>query len=250
MLFLGLTLLLALVAAALLMFNQEKWFGPTAQAPKMLKIGVLGTMSDPAASWGLVCQRCAQVTADMYNEHGGVVVDGEKYSIKLYAEDDRMDPKASIAAAERLALQEGIKYIIGPNVDDTTLSILPVIEAAGTMNISYGFGSAIYSRPNGNSILGMVATEQSASIVFRYLKTQMAVHTVAFLSLDTKNALNQLAASKKLARDVGLSVLSSPGFDVSEELYAPGAANINDLLKWILRWSPKTGQCAKLWVTP
>ena len=46
------TAALALVLAA----------GP-AQAAGTLKIGVLGVMSGPAASWGLVNRYCAEVTA-------------------------------------------------------------------------------------------------------------------------------------------------------------------------------------------
>ena len=34
---------------------------------KVLKIGVLGTMSGPAASWGLVNKYAAEATAQMYS---------------------------------------------------------------------------------------------------------------------------------------------------------------------------------------
>lgn len=42
-----------------------------ARAENVLKIGVLGVMSGPAASWGLVNRYCAEATAQMYNEKGG-----------------------------------------------------------------------------------------------------------------------------------------------------------------------------------
>ena len=57
------------------------------QAPaaggKVLKIGVLGVMRGPAASWGLVNKYCAEATAQMYNEQGGVEIGGEKYKIEI-----------------------------------------------------------------------------------------------------------------------------------------------------------------------
>ena len=40
----------------------------------MLKIGVLGVMRGPAASWGLVNRYCAETTAEIYNEQGGVEI--------------------------------------------------------------------------------------------------------------------------------------------------------------------------------
>ena len=38
---------------------------------KVLKIGVLGVMSGPAASWGLVNRYCAETSAQLINEQGG-----------------------------------------------------------------------------------------------------------------------------------------------------------------------------------
>src|SRR5256885_7291624 len=102
---------------------------------KVLKIGVLGVMSGPAASWGLVNRYCTEATAQLINEQGGWEIGGEKYRIEVVSIDDRNDPKVSVAGAERLAYQEGIKYIIGPNVDTTAAAVVPVIEKAGAINI-------------------------------------------------------------------------------------------------------------------
>jgi branched-chain amino acid transport system substrate-binding protein len=54
--------------------------GPAA-AEGVLKVGVLGVMSGPAASWGLTNRYCAEATANMYNAKGGVDIGGEKYKI-------------------------------------------------------------------------------------------------------------------------------------------------------------------------
>ena len=43
-----------------------------ATAEETLKIGVLGVMSGPAASWGLTNKYCAEATANMYNAKGGI----------------------------------------------------------------------------------------------------------------------------------------------------------------------------------
>ena len=99
---------------------------PTAAA-ETLTIGVLGVMSGPAASWGLVNKYCAEVTAKMYNADGGVDIGGTKYQVEIVAIDDKNDPKLSVSGAEKL-VDQGIKYIIGPNVDTTAQSIRPVVE--------------------------------------------------------------------------------------------------------------------------
>src|ERR671916_93543 len=65
---------------------------PAAGSEKVLKIGVLGVMRGPAASWGLVNRYSAETTAEMYNEQGGVDIGGEKYRIEIVSIDDQLDP--------------------------------------------------------------------------------------------------------------------------------------------------------------
>ena len=95
------------------------WGPGTAAAEETLKIGVLGVMSGPAASWGLTNKYCAEATANMYNAKGGVEIGGEKYKIEIVPIDDKNDPKLTVSGAERLTQQDGIRYIIGPNIDTT-----------------------------------------------------------------------------------------------------------------------------------
>jgi branched-chain amino acid transport system substrate-binding protein len=44
----------------------------------ILKIGVLGTMSGAAASWGLTIKYSAEAIAEIYNNEGGIEIDGKK----------------------------------------------------------------------------------------------------------------------------------------------------------------------------
>ena len=114
--------------------------GPNvAGAEQVLKVGVLGVMSGSAASWGLTNKYCAEATANMYNAQGGVDIGGEKYKIEIVPIDDKNDPKLTVSGAERLTQQEGIKYIIGPNVDTTAASVRPVAENNGAIYFPYAF---------------------------------------------------------------------------------------------------------------
>src|SRR5262245_59037811 len=89
-------------AGAALAQNQAPAAGAAAAGEKVLKIGVLGVMRGPAASWGLVNKYCAETTAEMYNEKGGAEIGGEKYKIEIVSIDDQLDPKLAIAGAEQM----------------------------------------------------------------------------------------------------------------------------------------------------
>ena len=181
---------------------------PATAANKELKIGVLGVMSGPAASWGLVNRYCAEVTALMVNEAGGIDIGGEKYDIKIVSIDDKNDPKVAVSGAERLAYEEGIKYIIGPNIDTTAAAIVPVIEKAGAMNIPYAFSKDLYTAPRGNSVLGMIASYQAGPVIYKHLMQEKGVKSVAFVARNESDSLNQRSEGAAAARDLGLDVLA------------------------------------------
>jgi branched-chain amino acid transport system substrate-binding protein len=198
----------------------------------VLKIGVLGVMSGPAASWGLVNRYSAEATAQMYNEQGGVEIDGEKYQIQIVSIDDKNDPKLAVSGAERLIHQEGIKYIIGPNVDTTAASIVPVVEAGGAINFPYAFSKQLYTPPHGNSVLGMIASYQAAPIIYSYLQKEQGAQTVSFIARNESDPLNQRDEGVAAAQALGLQVISS------EDTYEPGTTDFFPVMSKVVGEDP------------
>jgi len=197
-----------------------------------LKIGVLGVMSGPAASWGLVNKYSAEATAEMYNEQGGVEIDGEKYQIEVASIDDKNDPKLAASGAERLIHQEDIKYIIGPNVDITAASIVPVIEAGGAMSFPYSFTRDLYSPPRENMVLGMIASYQAGPIIYKYLMENEGVDSIAFIALNAPDALNQRDDGLAAAKELGLEIVSA------EDTYEPGTTDFFPVVSKVVADEP------------
>jgi branched-chain amino acid transport system substrate-binding protein len=203
-----------------------------AAAEGVLKVGVLGVMSGPAASWGLVNKYSAEATAQMYNEQGGVEIDGEKYTIEIVSVDDKNDPKLAVSGAERLTQQEGINYIIGPNVDTTAASVVPVVEKNGAINIPYAFSKQLYTPPRENSILGMIASYQAGPIIYKYLMEERGVNTVAFLARNESDPLNQRDEGVAAAKDLGLEIVSS------DDTYEPGTTDFFPVMSKVVGGNP------------
>jgi branched-chain amino acid transport system substrate-binding protein len=206
--------------------------GPAAAQENVLKIGVLGVMSGPAASWGLVNRYSAEATAQMYNEQGGVEIDGDQYQIEIVSIDDKNDPKLAVSGAERLIHQEGINYIIGPNVDTTAASIVPVVEAGAAINFPYAFSRQLYSPPRSNSILGMIASYQAAPIIYKYLQDERGVQTVSFIARNESDPLNQRDEGVAAAEKLGLEVISS------EDTYEPGTTDFFPVMSKVVGANP------------
>ncbi|WP_432455073.1 ABC transporter substrate-binding protein [Agarivorans sp. QJM3NY_29] len=177
-------------------------------ANPVLKVGFVGVTSGPAAAWGISNQRSMETRADWLNETGGVTIGDTTYDIEIVAFDDQKDPKRSIAGMEKMA-QEGIHYVVGPNVDDGAAAVRPVAEQKGIMYFPYAFPKSLYTKPASNAVLGMVANYQSGPAIYAYLMKQKGVKKVAFVAANESDPLSQRNGGVAAAKALGLDVVSS-----------------------------------------
>ncbi|MCB2053806.1 MAG: ABC transporter substrate-binding protein [Geminicoccaceae bacterium] len=181
---------------------------PSARAQnESLKIGFVGVTSGPAAAWGISNVRSMEALAAMLNEEGGVRIGDKTYDVEIVTFDDQKDPKRAIAGMEKMA-QEGIHYVVGPNVDDGAAAVRPVAEQNGIIYIPYAFPKELYSPPASNAVLGMVANYQSGPAIYKYLKENEGVETVAFVSANESDPLSQRDSGVAAAKELGLEVVS------------------------------------------
>jgi branched-chain amino acid transport system substrate-binding protein len=172
-----------------------------------LKIGFVGVTSGPAAAWGISNQRSMEARAAWLNELGGVDIGGTVYDIEIVPFDDQKDPKRAIAGMEKMA-QDGIHYVVGPNVDDGAAAVRPVAEQNGIMYFPYAFPKELYTAPASNAILGMVANYQSGPAIYKYLMENKGVKKVAFIAGNESDPLSQRDSGAAAARELGLEVVS------------------------------------------
>ncbi len=174
---------------------------------KVLKIGFVGVTSGPAAAWGISNVRSMQARAAWINETGGVTIGGETYDIEIVTFDDQKDPKRAIAGMEKMA-QAGIHYVVGPNVDDGAAAVRPVAEANDIIYFPYAFPKALYTAPASNAVLGMIANYQSGPAIYKYLRDNNGVKTIAFLAANESDPLSQRDGGVAAAKALGLEVVA------------------------------------------
>jgi branched-chain amino acid transport system substrate-binding protein len=172
-----------------------------------LKIGFVGVTSGPAAAWGISNQRSMEARAAWLNELGGVKIGDKTYNIEIVPFDDQKDPKRAIAGMEKMA-QDGVHYVVGPNVDDGAAAVRPVAEQNGIMYFPYAFPKELYTKPASNAILGMVANYQSGPAIYKYLMENKGVKKVAFVAANESDPLSQRESGIAAAQALGLEVVS------------------------------------------
>ena len=176
-------------------------------ANPVLKIGFVGVTSGPAAAWGISNQRSMETRAEWINEMGGVKIGDTTYDIEIVAFDDQKDPKRAIAGMEKMA-QEGVHYVVGPNVDDGAAAVRPVAEQKGIIYFPYAFPKSLYTAPASNAVLGMVANYQSGPAIYKYLMENEGVKSVAFVAANESDPLSQRDSGVAAAKALGLDVVS------------------------------------------
>ena len=176
-------------------------------ANKVLKIGFVGVTSGPAAAWGTSNVRSMQTLEAWWNEKGGVKIGDDTYDIKVVTFDDQKDPKRAIEGMEKMA-QEGIHYVVGPNVDDGAAAVRPVAEKNGIIYFPYAFPKELYTKPAGNAVLGMIANYQSGPAIYKYLMDKKGVKKVAFVAANESDPLSQRDGGVAAAKALGLTVVA------------------------------------------
>src|SRR5215212_5714284 len=189
-------------------------------ANKELKIGFVGVTSGPAAAWGTSNVRSMQARAAWLNEAGGVKIGDTTYDITIVTFDDQKDPKRAIAGMEKMA-QEGIHYVVGPNVDDGAAAVRPVAEAKGIIYIPYAFPKELYTPPASNAVLGMVASYQSGPAIYKYLMENKGVKNVAFIAANESDPLSQKESGLAAAKALGLEVVGDTTYQNDTRDFTP-----------------------------
>jgi branched-chain amino acid transport system substrate-binding protein len=204
---------------------------PADAANKVLKIGFVGVTSGPAAAWGTSNVRSMQTLADWWNSTGGVKIGDDTYNIDVVTFDDQKDPKRAIEGMEKMA-QEGIHYVVGPNVDDGAAAVRPVAEKAGIIYFPYAFPKELYTKPASNAVLGMVASYQSGPAIYKYLKEKKGVKTVAFVARNESDPLSQRDNGVAAAKALGLTVVAD------KDTYQSDTRDFTPVLTPIVKLNP------------
>ena len=210
-----------------------------------LKIGFVGVTSGPKAAWGISNVRCMQTRAKWLNSLGGVEIGGQSYQVEIITWDTQDNTTRAREGMEKM-VQEGVKYVIGPNTDPTAAAVRPVAEKDGVMYFPYAFPKELYSKPASNAILGMIANYQSGPAIYKYLKESNGIKSIAFLAANESDALSQRAGGVKAARALALNIVAEDAYQSDTRDFAVVVTPIIKLKPDLLVLSGVAGGTAPL----
>ncbi|MCH8177236.1 MAG: ABC transporter substrate-binding protein, partial [Proteobacteria bacterium] len=115
------TLMISTLAATSIMVAGTTTSAAAWKDPKpgeTVNIGFLGALSGPDAGWGLPGLTGNQMFVDEVNAEGGLLVNGNRYPLKMFTFDDEAVGSKALQGAKELVLRHDVKVEEEMSTDD------------------------------------------------------------------------------------------------------------------------------------
>ena len=214
--------LVILVLSVTLLFG----YGGSAMAEqKVFKIGAALAFSGPLAFVGNGFRNGAQITADYFNEKGGLNIGGEKYKVVIVDADTKFTADGATTAARRLVDAEKVNLVVGAIAGPQTLGVLSVTEPAKIITLHTAGVNEAIDKKNGRkySFRGWMSYDEIAPGVFKWLQKNRGVQRVGMLDMDYESSHHGHAVVRKICEKLGMEV-------VYDELYEGGTKDLSPFL--------------------
>jgi len=178
--------------------------GTVAAQDTIVKIGHSGPLSGPQAFSGKDNENGARLAIEELNAKP-ITVGGKKIKFELLSEDDLGDPKAGVAAAQKL-VDSGVKFVVGPYNSGVAIPASRVYNDAGVLVATVASNPKITQQGYKKLFRINASDSQLGSKMALYAAKEMKLKTVAVI--DDRTAFGQGVAEefKKQAKASGLIV--------------------------------------------
>ncbi|MEA4911569.1 MAG: ABC transporter substrate-binding protein [Oscillospiraceae bacterium] len=95
---------------------------------KVIKLGAVLPLSGASAESGKACQQGLELAVAEINEAGGLTLNGEKYQLELYCEDDTGSPDQSVSVATKLIEMDEVSVVYCSCLSSCALAIMDICD--------------------------------------------------------------------------------------------------------------------------
>ncbi|WP_206950762.1 branched-chain amino acid ABC transporter substrate-binding protein [Trinickia acidisoli] len=195
--------LLPITAAAMLCATMATG----AAADEIVKIGHVAPLTGQIAHLGKDNENGARLAVEEINKKG-LVINGQKVTLQLDAQDDAADPRTATQVAQKL-VDDHVVAVVGHLNSGTTIPASKIYSDAGIVQISPSATNPQYTLQGFKTTFRVVATDaQQGPALANYAAKQLKLKKVAIV--DDATAYGQGLANEfeKTAKSLGMQVLS------------------------------------------
>ncbi|HWK96431.1 MAG TPA: ABC transporter substrate-binding protein [Pseudolabrys sp.] len=153
-------LLMSAAAAAIMVASGAQG----AMAQEKLKIGVVTTLSGPAAVLGQQLRNGLQLAV---KENGGKLGGRE---VELIVQDDELKPDVAVSKAKALVDRDKVDFVVGPIFSNILVAIMKPVTESGTILISPNAGTSNFAGKdcNPNFFVTSYQNDQNHEVMGKY----------------------------------------------------------------------------------
>lgn len=218
-----------LVAAAVFVFA----FASPLRAESEVRFGASLSLTGSKATEGRLVKDGYDFYVKHINERGGIEIAGVKHKVSITYYDDESDPKAAVRLTEKLIVEDGIKFLLGPYSSGVTFPAssvaekhrIPMVEANGASTTIFERGYK-YIFATLNSV-----DQYTSNIMKMAAEAEPRAQKVALISENALFPKLGIDSAERQAKELGLDV-------VYKEYYPSGTKDLSSMLAAIKETNP------------
>jgi branched-chain amino acid transport system substrate-binding protein len=190
--------------------------GESKQEAKTLRIGVITSLTGPAAAFGAAHKAGYTIAAGELNAKGGVL--GRQIEVLYY--DDQSKPDQAVQGVAKLVDQDHVPIILGAYSSETTRAIIPAVTQKGVPLIMPTATADNVIETGSPWVFRICAGANAyAAAMIDFLKNNGAPKTIAIVYENTNFGQANAKSMEVAAPASGMTVVDKEGYQASSPDY-------------------------------
>jgi branched-chain amino acid transport system substrate-binding protein len=200
---------------------------------KVITIGAALSLTGTMAREGALTKEGYDIVIEKVNDHGGVDVGGQMYTLEIKYYDDESDAQRSTKLVEKLITEDGIMFILGPYSSGITVASSVISEKHQAIMIAtQATADNLYQR-DFKYFFGTMGTSSAGPIpgLQAVLAQDPKPQNEAIIAADSLFPLASAAGNRAYANSIGLEI-------VYDEKFPQDATDLSPILSQVRALDP------------
>lgn len=183
--------------------------GTAASGDNVIRIGAAVSETGAYSIEGEQIRRGYDLWVDWVNEeHGGIEVDGETYTVEIIYYDDESDPETATRLVERLITEDEVDFIFGPYSSGLTIAVSSITERSQKLLFAGGgAATSVYDR-GFKYLFGPLSPTSEYTRSGLEALADLGAETLGIVHMDDAPMTDIMNGATVLAEDLGLEVVA------------------------------------------
>ncbi len=180
----------------------------------VIKFGAAVSLTGKLAKEGQLLKRGYDLWKEKVNEGGGIKVGDKRYKVEIIYYDDQSDPTTTARLVERLIIQDGVKFILGPYGSAQVFAAAPIVEKYGALMVQAGGASSEIYKKGYKNVFGLYTTapDYGKDLVELATRLDKNLRTIAIVYEKDIFAEDAAKGAYEHAKRKGLKVVLFEGY--------------------------------------